>query len=91
MHALSLRVTGFIASLILTIVAYFIILYPEFFNLNVKTAMTVIFSLALILTLVTALASQVPFSINVSNSEGFIIASNITARGIVSETESFLK
>ena len=35
---LSFRVTGFITSLVLTLAAYFIILNPEFFNFDIKTA-----------------------------------------------------
>lgn len=64
-HALSLRVTGFISSLILTLTAYFIILNPEFFNFNIKTAILVIFTLALIQSLV-----QLIFFINVWKEEG---------------------
>ena len=64
-HELSLRVTGFIASLILTIAAYFIILNPEFFNFDIKTAVIVIFTLALIQSLV-----QLIFFINVWKEEG---------------------
>lgn len=50
MHELTVRLTGFIASLALTLIAYLIILNPEFFNL--QTAIIVIFSLALIQSLV---------------------------------------
>jgi cytochrome o ubiquinol oxidase operon protein cyoD len=62
---LSLRVTGFIASLILTLSAYFIILHPEFFNWDIKTAVTVIFILALLQSLV-----QLIFFINVWKEKG---------------------
>lgn len=48
MHEVLLRVTGFTASLVLTITAYFIILYPEWFNFNIKKAIIVLFTLALI-------------------------------------------
>ena len=51
-HEISLRFTGFIASLALTLAAYFIILHPEFFNFDVKTAISVIFALALTQALV---------------------------------------
>lgn len=51
-HELVLRVTGFIASIILTLAAYFIILNPEFFNFDIKTAVMVIFILALIQSIV---------------------------------------
>lgn len=52
MYQLSLRATGFIASLILTLTAYFIILHPGFFNFDIKMAIIVIFSLALIQALI---------------------------------------
>lgn len=59
------RLTGFITSLILTLVAYFIILNPEFFSFNVKTAIIVIFILALIQSCV-----QLIFFINVWKEDG---------------------
>jgi cytochrome o ubiquinol oxidase operon protein cyoD len=62
---LSLRVTGFIASLILTLAAYFIILNPDFFHFDIKTAIIVIF----IFALVQALA-QLIFFINVWKEKG---------------------
>ncbi len=62
---LSFRVTGFIASLILTLVAYFIILNPGFFNFDIKTAIIIIFTLALIQSLI-----QLIFFINVWKEEG---------------------
>lgn len=64
-HALSLRVTGLITSLLLTLAAYFVILHPEFFNFDISTAVIVIFSLALIQSLV-----QLIFFINVWKEEG---------------------
>ena len=64
-HELSLRITGFIASLLLTLAAYFIIMNPGFFNFDVKTAIIVIFILALIQSLV-----QLIFFINVWKEEG---------------------
>jgi cytochrome o ubiquinol oxidase operon protein cyoD len=64
-RTLSLRITGFILSLSLTLVAYFIILQPEFFNVNIKTASIIIFALALIQSLV-----QLIFFINVWKEEG---------------------
>ena len=64
-HALALRITGFIASLILTLTAYFIILYPEFFNFTIKSAIIVIFLLALVQSVV-----QLIFFINVWKEEG---------------------
>lgn len=47
-HALLLRVTGFILSLLLTFAAYFIIVEPEFFHLGNETAIMTIFTFALI-------------------------------------------
>jgi cytochrome o ubiquinol oxidase subunit IV len=64
-HKLSLRITGFIASLALTLAAYFIIINPVFFNFDVKTAIIVIFMLALIQSFV-----QLIFFINVWKEEG---------------------
>lgn len=51
-HELASRVTGFIASLILTLITYFLIVHPEFFNLDIKTLITIIFALALLQSLV---------------------------------------
>lgn len=62
---LSFRVTGFITSLILTIAAYLIITNPEFFDFNVKTAIIIIFILALI-----QLLFQLIFFINVWKEKG---------------------
>ncbi len=42
-----LRIIGFVGSLLLTLAAYFIIVHPEFFHFNIKTAITVIFILAI--------------------------------------------
>jgi cytochrome o ubiquinol oxidase subunit IV len=64
-HKLSLRVTGFIASLILTLTAYFIIISPNFFNFDIKTAIIVIFILALTQSFV-----QLIFFINVWKEKG---------------------
>ena len=64
-HELTLRVTGFIASLLLTFAAYFLILDPEFFNFNTKTAVTLIFTLALTQSIV-----QLIFFINVWKEKG---------------------
>ena len=57
---LSHRITGFIASLVLTLVAYFIIVHPHFFSFDIQTAVIIIFTLALIQSLV-----QLIFFINV--------------------------
>ncbi len=64
-HELSLRVTGFTVSLLLTFVTYFIILNPEFFNVDIKTVVIVIFILALLQALV-----QLIFFINVWKEKG---------------------
>jgi cytochrome o ubiquinol oxidase subunit IV len=64
-HELSLRVTGFITSLLLTLAAYFIILKPEFFNFDIKTAVIGIFILALVQSLV-----QLVFFIDVWKEKG---------------------
>jgi cytochrome o ubiquinol oxidase subunit IV len=65
MQAFASRFTGFIASLILTLIAYSIIVSPEFFNFNIRTAVIVIFVLALVQSLV-----QLIFFINVWKEEG---------------------
>lgn len=44
--AVHLRIIGFIASVILTLAAYFIAVSPQFFHLETKTALIVIFVLA---------------------------------------------
>ncbi len=64
-HKLSLRVTGFIASLVLTLLAYCIIVNPGFFHFDIKIAMLTIFLLALVQSLV-----QLIFFINVWNEKG---------------------
>jgi cytochrome o ubiquinol oxidase subunit IV len=64
-HELTSRFTGYITSLILTLAAYFIILQPEFFHFDVRTAAMVIFALALVQSLV-----QLIFFINVWKEEG---------------------
>lgn len=47
-QALTLRIFGFLASLILTLAAYFIIAYPEFHHLGIRNAIIVIFALAIL-------------------------------------------
>jgi len=59
-YKLSLSITGFVASLLLTLAAYLIIVRPEFFHLDTKVAIITIFSLALAQSLV-----QLIFFINV--------------------------
>lgn len=61
-HKLSLRITGFVASLLLTLIAYFIIVTPIF---HVKTAILVIFILALLQAFI-----QLIFFINVWKEKG---------------------
>lgn len=48
----SLRIIGFVASLILTLAAYFIIIRPDFFHLEIRTAVILIFSLAVLQSIV---------------------------------------
>jgi len=64
-YEISLKVAGYILSLLLTLAAYFIILHPNVFNSDITTAMIVIFALALIQSLV-----QLIFFINVWREEG---------------------
>lgn len=64
-YELIFRFTGFTASLLLSLAAYFIILNPEYFNISVKSAIILIFALALIQALV-----QLIFFINVWNEKG---------------------
>ncbi|MBA3602818.1 MAG: cytochrome C oxidase subunit IV family protein [Parachlamydiaceae bacterium] len=47
-NMLSFRTAGFILSLILTLVAYFVIIHPEFFYLDAKMAVFTILMLALL-------------------------------------------
>ncbi len=47
-NAVSLRVIGFVLSLILTLAAYFLIIHPEWFSLTNEVAIKVIIGLALI-------------------------------------------
>lgn len=49
---LTLRCTGFITSLLLTLAAYFIILNPESYHFSSKTAVIVIFTLAIIQSII---------------------------------------
>lgn len=51
-HAIAIRVIGFIGSLILTLLAYYVILHPDFFSFNFHTASSIIFGLALIQSLI---------------------------------------
>jgi cytochrome o ubiquinol oxidase subunit IV len=49
---LTLRVTGLLASLVLTLAAYFLIINPEWFDVGNKMAVVFIFSLAAIQSIV---------------------------------------
>lgn len=44
----SLRIIGFLVSLLLTLGAYFIIIYPEFFHLDTEMAIAAILILAIL-------------------------------------------
>lgn len=59
------KFTGFITSILLTLIAYFIIINPEYFNFDNVTAIKVIFVLALLQALV-----QLIFFINVWKEKG---------------------
>lgn len=52
MHELSLRISGFTLSLFLTLLAYFIILYPDFFYFTNRGSILTIFILAILQSLV---------------------------------------
>lgn len=65
MYDLTMRFTGFIGSLLLTIGAYFIIIHPEYFNMDNRTAIGTIFAFALVQALV-----QLIFFINLWKEEG---------------------
>lgn len=62
---LTLRITGFIASLLLTVTAYFMIVRPEFFHLGIRTIVIVIFILAVLQGMV-----QLIFFINIWQEKG---------------------
>ena len=56
MHkTLTSRVIGFVASLILTLTAFLIVIRPEFFHLSMNTAIIIIFILALLQVLVQSI------------------------------------
>lgn len=61
----TLRFIGFLASLILTLASYFMVVYPEFFGSGMGTALIVIFILALLQSIV-----QVIFFIDVWDERG---------------------
>lgn len=62
---LTLRITGFLVSLALTLIAYLIITEPQFFQLSNDTVIATIFTLALIQAVI-----QLMFFINVWKEEG---------------------
>jgi cytochrome o ubiquinol oxidase subunit IV len=45
---LSFRIIGFIASLIFTMATYFVVMDPEFFHLDIRTAIIMIFIFAVL-------------------------------------------
>ncbi len=59
------RITGFLASLLLTFLAYFMIISPGFFNFDQKTAVVSILALAFVQSIV-----QLIFFIHVWKEEG---------------------
>lgn len=64
-HALFLRCTGFILSLLFTLASYLIIVDPEFFHLDIQQSIITIFIFALLQAFV-----QLIFFINVWGEEG---------------------
>jgi cytochrome o ubiquinol oxidase subunit IV len=62
---LTMRITGFVASLVLTLIAYYLIVSPELFHLDVQSAIVTIFGLALAQSLV-----QLIFFIDVWKEKG---------------------
>lgn len=64
-RTLSLRVTGFILSIVLTLAAYLIIIHPESVTSSTQMAIITIFTLAMLQSLV-----QLIFFINVWKEEG---------------------
>lgn len=60
-----LRLVGFLASLILTLASYLMVVHPEFFGSGINTALMVIFILALLQSIV-----QVIFFIDVWDERG---------------------
>lgn len=46
--ALTLRILGFVGSVVLTLAAFFIIYHPDLFGMGIKTIITIIFILALL-------------------------------------------
>ncbi len=66
MHSsLIARIIGYVGSLILTITVFFIVVHPEFFHLVAKTAIPVIFILALLQSAVQSI-----FFLNVLSEKG---------------------
>lgn len=65
MHSLAARLTGFIGSLLLTLMAFWIIANPDFFHLTVKGAINAILVLALLQA-----AVQSVFFLNILGEKG---------------------
>lgn len=64
-YDLTLRISGFLASLTLTLIAYFLMTNPQFFDVDIKTVLMSIFALALIQSVV-----QLIFFIDVWGEKG---------------------
>jgi cytochrome o ubiquinol oxidase operon protein cyoD len=64
-QTLHLRIIGFVASLLLTLTAYFIVVHPEHFHLNINMANMVIFILAILQAIV-----QLIFFIDIWDKKG---------------------
>lgn len=67
LRALSMRFAGYIGSLILTFIAYFIIVKSEFFGFSLRTAVIIIFGFALVQSII-----QLIFFINVWQEKGWL-------------------
>lgn len=62
---IKMRITGYVLSLIFTLLAYFIMVNPAYFHFDANTAVSVIFSLAML-----QFAAQLIFFINVWKEKG---------------------
>lgn len=66
MHkSLSSRIIGYVSSLVFTFAAFFLVVYPEFFHLETRTAITVLVIFALLQS-----ATQSIFFLNVLSEKG---------------------
>lgn len=64
-NALKLRIIGFVGSLVLTLIAFFIIYHPDLHGMGIKTVLTLLFVLALLQFVV-----QFMFFIDIWNEKG---------------------